>query len=66
MTTVAGPFDTAIPETASPDVEFISATASNASTETKRLGASKIDLEFFRTWAARDRGGCQPVRRATA
>ncbi len=50
MSTVADPFDTTIPEAASPDVEFISATHSNGSTELKPLGTSNIDLDFFRTY----------------
>ena len=58
MTTVADAFDTTIPDTASHEVEFVSATASNPSTEIKRLGTSKIDLEFFRTYVrALEEGG---------
>lgn len=50
MTTFAYPFDTAIPQTASPEVEFISATHSNSSTELNPLGTLNIDLDFFRNY----------------
>jgi alkanesulfonate monooxygenase len=50
MSTIATSDHATIPETAAPEVEFISATHSNASTELNPLGTSKIDLEFFRTY----------------
>jgi alkanesulfonate monooxygenase len=50
MTTVTATPDVTIPETAAADVEFISATHSNPSTELKPLGTFNIDLEFFRTY----------------
>ena len=42
--------DSTIPGTSSPDVEFISLTHYNASTELQPLGTSRIDLDYFRTY----------------
>ena len=43
-------FDPAIPPTAAPEVEFISLTHLNASTELNPVPARGIDLEFFRRY----------------
>jgi alkanesulfonate monooxygenase len=52
MTTITTSDDATIPETASPEVEFISATHSNPSTELNPLGTSRIDVPFFREYVA--------------
>src|SRR6202167_5044419 len=52
MSTITAGDDATIPEAASPEVEFISATHSNPSTELNPLGTSKIDLPFFREYVA--------------
>src|ERR1700744_1494972 len=49
MTTLAA-HDQTLPQTASPEVEFISATFSNGSTELNPSGSWNIDLDFFREY----------------
>ena len=48
--TAAPTFDTAIPDTASPDVEFISQLHVNPSTELNPVPTRGIDLKFFRRY----------------
>jgi alkanesulfonate monooxygenase len=50
MTTLS-PADTQIPDTAAPEVEFISLTHTNPSTELNPTGNQNIDVPYFRNYA---------------